>query len=248
MAPNLLPAGRAIPGEAHGTTVLAVHYRNGVIMAGDRRATAGNLIAQRDLRKVHPADESSAIAFAGSVGIAVEMVRLFQTELEHYEKVEGTTLSLDGKANRLGSLVRSNVPLADQGLAVIPLFAGYDSEVGRIFSYDITGGRQEHHDYYAVGSGSFFAQGAIKKLFRTGLDEDDVIRICVRALFDAADDDSATGGPDFTRGLYPNVLVVSAEGVREVPDDEVAAVARDIVEHERNGRHTFAKRIPGQSD
>ena len=235
-APDLLPSRRAVPqghaGELapHGTTIVAATYPGGVVMAGDRRATMGNIIAQRDIEKVFPADEFSAVGIAGTAGIAVEMVRLFQTELEHYEKIEGTTLSMDGKANRLAALIRSNLGMAMQGLAVVPLFAGYDlaTDQGRIFSYDVTGGRYEETAFHSVGSGSLFARGSLKKLYREDLDETGCVTAVVQALYDAADDDSATGGPDLTRRIFPVVQVITAGGGRRLADAEVAAIA-DLV-------------------
>jgi proteasome beta subunit len=208
----------------HGTTIVALRTGDGVVMAGDRRATMGNLIAQHDIEKVFVADEFSVIGIAGTAGLAVELVRIFQVELEHYEKIEGLPLSLDGKANRLASMLRSNLGLAMQGLAVVPLFAGYDERrsVGRIFSYDVTGGRYEEHDFYAVGSGSTFARGSLKKLYRRGAALDDAVSAALEALYDAADDDSATGGPDMSRGIYPVVAVVDAGGARILGDDDVA--------------------------
>jgi proteasome beta subunit len=237
-APDLLPARRAVPqGHAgdlapHGTTIVAATYPGGVVMAGDRRATMGNIIAQRDIEKVFPADEFSAVGIAGSAGIAVEMVRLFQTELEHYEKIEGTTLSLDGKANRLAALIRSNLGMAMQGLAVVPLFAGFDLDAGqgRIFSYDVTGGRYEETAFHSVGSGSLFARGALKKLYREDLDENGCVTAVIQALYDAADDDSATGGPDLTRRIFPVVQVITADGGRRLPDQEVAAIADAVID------------------
>ena len=231
-APHLLPGHRDLPaGEVpsfpHATTIVAVAFDGGVVMAGDRRATMGAMIAHREIEKVFPADEFSAVGIAGTAGIAVELVRLFQLELEHYEKIEGTLLSLDGKANRLATMIRSNLGLAIQGLAVVPLFAGYDLDrgVGRIFSYDVTGGRYEEHDFHAVGSGSVFARGSLKKRWRAGLDSQDAVRTAVEALVDAADDDAATGGPDTLRQIWPVVVTVTAEGYRRVPD----AVLRDVV-------------------
>nr|MBA2465272.1 proteasome subunit beta [Nocardioidaceae bacterium] len=230
-APELLPGRRVLPeGSAaglapHGTTIVAATYPGGVVMAGDRRATMGNIIAQRDIEKVFPADEYSAVGIAGTAGLAVEMVRLFQTELEHYEKIEGITLSMDGKANRLAALIRSNLGMAMQGLAVVPLFAGYDlvAQQGRIFSYDVTGGRYEETAFHAVGSGSVFARGSLKKLYREDLDADGCVTALVQALYDAADDDSATGGPDLTRRIFPVVSVITGDGFHRLPDDEVAA-------------------------
>ncbi len=216
----------------HGTTVVALTYPGGVVMAGDRRATMGNIIAQRDIEKVFQADEWSCVGIAGTAGIAVEMVRLFQVELEHYEKIEGVTLSVEGKANRLSLMLRGNLGLAMQGLAVVPLFAGYDpeSEGGRIFSYDVTGGRYEEHRHHGVGSGSMFARGSLKKLWREDLSARDAVSVAIEALFDAADDDSATGGPDLARRIFPVVAQVDAAGVppaaRRRPR---AAVVRAIV-------------------
>ena len=236
-APELLPGRRGVPqGQAgdlapHGTTIVAATFPGGVVMAGDRRATMGNIIAQRDIEKVFPADEFSAVGIAGSAGIAIEMVRLFQVELEHYEKIEGTTLSMDGKANRLAALIRSNLAMAMQGLAVVPLFAGYDLEAGqgRIFSYDVTGGRYEETAFHSVGSGSLFARGALKKLYRPDLSVDGAVEAVIQALYDAADDDSATGGPDLTRRIFPVVQVITAEGGRRLPDGDVAEVADRVL-------------------
>ena len=236
-APELLPSRRSLPeGSAadlapHGTTIVAATFPGGVVMAGDRRATMGNIIAQRDIEKVFPTDEFSCVGIAGTAGIAVEVVRLFQTELEHYEKIEGTTLSMDGKANRLAALIRSNLGMAMQGLAVVPLFAGYDlaAEQGRIFSYDVTGGRYEETAFHSVGSGSLFARGSLKKLYRDDLDEDGCITAVVQALYDAADDDSATGGPDVTRRIFPVVGVITADGYRRHTDEQVAAVADQVI-------------------
>ncbi len=215
----------------HGTTIVAVTHAGGVVMAGDRRATMGNIIAQRDIEKVFQADDYSVVGIAGTAGLAVEMVRLFQVELEHYEKMEGHVLSLDGKANRLSAMIRGNLGMAMQGLAVVPLFAGYDLEgaVGRIFSYDVTGGRYEEHSFHSVGSGSLFARGALKKRYRDGVDEAAAVKLCVDALYDAADDDSATGGPDVARRIWPVVMSVTDEGVRRLPDDEVGAVVEAVV-------------------
>lgn len=215
----------------HGTTIVAATFPGGVVMAGDRRATMGNVIAQRDIEKVFPADEFSCIGIAGSAGLAVELVRLFQVELEHYEKIEGTVLSADGKANRLAALIRGNLGLAMQGLAVVPLFAGYDAESGegRIFSYDLTGGRYEEHAFHAVGSGSVFARGSLKKLYRDDLDERGATTAALQALYDAADDDSATGGPDLTRRIFPVVAVVTGDGYRRVAEEEVGALADEVI-------------------
>jgi len=235
--PDRLPRGSAaaaaqVPLAPHGTTIVALRTAGGVVMAGDRRATMGNLIAQNDIEKVFAADEFSVIGIAGTAGLAVELVRIFQVELEHYEKIEGLPLSLDGKANRLASMLRGNLGLAMQGLAVVPLYAGYDEArgTGRIFSYDVTGGRYEEHDFYAVGSGSNFARGSLKKLFSRGISTENAVRIALEALYDAADDDSATGGPDMARGIYPVVAVLDASGVRILGDDDLAPMVRSMVE------------------
>jgi len=236
-SPELLPSRRSLPpGHAtdlapHGTTIVAATFPGGVVMAGDRRATMGNIIAQRDIEKVFPADEYSCVGIAGSAGLAVELVRLFQTELEHYEKIEGMTLSMDGKANRLAALIRGNLAMAMQGLAVVPLFAGFDLTTGsgRIFSYDVTGGRYEETAFHSVGSGSLFARGALKKLYRDDLGREECVTALVQAMYDAADDDSATGGPDLTRRIFPVVHVITAEGGQRVSDTEVAEIADAVL-------------------
>ena len=208
----------------HATTVVALRYADGVIMAGDRRATMGNIIAHRGMEKVFQADRHSAVAIAGSAGMAVEMVRLFQVQLEHYEKVEGTVLSLEGKANQLAQMVRQHLPLAMQGLAVVPLFAGYDTArgIGRIFSYDATGGHYEDTDFQATGSGGRDARSTIKLGYRDNMSRDEAVDLAIQSLYEAADEDSATGGPDLVRGIYPLIAVVDIEGYRLVPEEEVA--------------------------
>jgi proteasome beta subunit len=235
-APELLPSGRRLPAGSsleapHGTTIVTATFDRGVVMAGDRRATMGNIIANRDMEKVFAADEYSAVGIAGTAGLAIELVKLFQVELEHYEKIEGTLLSLEGKANRLASMIRANLGMAMQGLAVVPLFAGYDLDAatGRIFSYDVTGGCYEEHDHHSVGSGSLFARGSLKKLWRPGLSSQDSVRIVVEALYDAADDDSATGGPDVGRRIWPTVAVVGGDGVQFVPDEELRTVVESVI-------------------
>ncbi len=240
-APHLLPSRRALPAGStleapHGTTIVTATFEGGVVMAGDRRATMGNIIANRDMEKVFAADEYSAVGIAGTAGIAIELVKLFQVELEHYEKIEGTLLSLEGKANRLASMIRANLAMAMQGLAVVPLFAGYDldRDAGRIFSYDVTGGCYEEHDHHSVGSGSLFARGSLKKLWRAGLSDADAVSVAVEALYDAADDDSATGGPDVGRRIWPTVAVVGNAGVRFVPDEELRTVVEAVIAG-RNG-------------
>lgn len=208
----------------HGTTIAALRYADGVVMAGDRRATEGVSIAHRGIEKVFAADRFSAVAIAGAAGPAIEMVRLFQTQLEHYEKVEGAALTLEGKANQLSQMIRSNLPLAMQGLAVVPLFAGWDQRrsVGRIFTYDVTGGRYEETDYSATGSGGRDARTTIKLGFREGLSRDEAVELAVDALYQAADEDAATGGPDPIRGIYPIIATVDRTGFQRVADQEVA--------------------------
>jgi proteasome beta subunit len=221
-------AGDLVP---HGTTIVAATFPGGVVMAGDRRATMGNIIAQRDIEKVYPADEFSIIGIAGAAGIAVEMVGLFQVELEHYEKIEGAPLSLVGKANRLATMIRMNLPLALQGLMVVPLFAGWDAaaEQGRIFSYDATGGRYEEHAFFSVGSGAVFARGSLKKLYRADLEAGEATMAVIQALYDAADDDSATGGPDLTRKIFPVVLLATADGVHRINDAQIGDLVGQVM-------------------
>lgn len=221
-------AGQLAP---HGTTIVAVTFADGVVIAGDRRATMGNVIASRDIEKVFAADDHTGVGIAGTAGIAVEMVRLYQVELEHYEKIEGTQLSMEGKANRLATMLRGNLGMALQGLAAVPLLAGYDLAKGRgrIFSYDVTGGRYEEHQHHSIGSGSVFARGSIKKLYDPGHDRGDAIAVVLQALYDAADDDSATGGPDLTRRIYPVVAVITADGFERVDEDELHDRMRRLV-------------------
>jgi proteasome beta subunit len=240
-APELLPGRRPLPPglsadiAPHGTTIVAIVTAEGVVMAGDRRATMGNMIASRDIEKVHPADAYSLIGIAGTAGIGIELMRLFQVELEHYEKIEGTMLSLDGKANRLAAMVRGNLGAAMQGLAVVPLFAGFDlsaadpSKTGRIFSFDVAGGLYEETGYDAIGSGSIFAKSALKKRYRKGVSTEDAIRLAVEALYDAADDDTATGGPDLTRKIYPVVMTATADSTHRLTEAEINAVAEAVV-------------------
>jgi proteasome beta subunit len=242
-APGLLPgpASGALPGERvergaadlpHGTTIVAAVCADGVVMAGDRRATAGSMIAQRDIEKVFRSDEFSCIGIAGVAGIGIDLVRLFQVELEHYEKLEGRTLSLEGKANRLAGMVRGNLGAAMQGLVVVPLFAGYDEdrEAGRIFSYDVAGGRYEEHRFHSVGSGSVFARGSLKKLYRDGMSVADTVTALMQALYDAADDDSATGGPDVARRIFPIVVTITADGFERLSEDETGTYAQSVVD------------------
>ena len=220
------PAPEAVIGDqiTHGTTCVAVRYEDGVVMAGDRRATAGNLISHRSIEKVFAADRYSVVAIAGAAGPAIEMVRLFQLQLEHYEKVEGSQLSLEGKANQLSQMLRANMPAAMSGLAVVPIFAGYDlaRETGRLFEYDITGGRYEESDYAATGSGSLHAETVIKVGYRRSMSVDDAVDLLAESLFQAADADAATGGADPLRGIYPIMVTVSAEGFERLEDDDVA--------------------------
>ncbi|MER5428131.1 proteasome subunit beta [Streptomyces sp. NPDC002588] len=241
--PELLPTRppfqdgvRAAPDAfPHGTTVLALAFRDGVLLAGDRRATMGNLIAQRDLEKVHPADDHTAVAFAGTVGLALDMVKLFQLELTHFEKVEGTPMTLAAKARRLATMIRQNLGQAMQGLAVVPLLAGYDVTArqgarGRIFSFDVAGGLYEKAPFHAEGSGSPYAHGALKKLYRADMTRRDAALAALQALYDAADDDSATGGPDIGRRIFPIVSVITEEGFERLPEQETERLSREMVE------------------
>jgi len=216
---------------AHGTTIIGLKFDGGVIMAGDRRATEGYSIADEKIEKVFQADHYSAVSIAGVAGQATEIVRLFQTELEHYEKVEGERLSLEGKANRLAQMIRSNFPMALQGLVVVPLFGGYDERraTGRLFRYDATGGRWEEEDFMSTGSGGKPARSTLKKRFRQGLTRDEAVRVAVEALMDAAEEDVATGGPDPVKGIWPSVKVITADGVEQVGDDELRAAYEALV-------------------
>lgn len=215
----------SVQGVTHGTTVVALRYADGVVMAGDRRATSGNLISHRTMEKVYPADRHSGVAIAGAAGPAMEMVKLFQLQLEHYEKVEGTELSLEGKANQLSAMVRAHLPAAMQGLVVVPLFAGYDTKrrTGRLFQYDVTGGRYEETGFATTGSGSLHAGTVIKLGYQDDLDRGATLDLAISALFNAADEDSATGGPDLVRGIYPSMATISDDGFTRVEEDEVAA-------------------------
>ena len=217
----------------HGTTIVALRYAEGVIMAGDRRATAGNIIAQRDVEKVHPADRWSGVAISGAAGFGLEMIKRFQLELEHYEKSTGNVLSLEGKANMLASMVRDNLGMAMQGFIVIPLFAGYDTRRrrGRIWSYEPTGGRSEEQDFHATGSGGRDARTTIKLRWTEDLDRAAAIELAVQGLYEAADEDSATGGPDAVRGIYPTVATITATGYEDVAESEVAERFADLIRH-----------------
>jgi proteasome beta subunit len=230
--PSDLPGTPGDTAITHGTTVVAVRYQDGVVMAGDRRATAGNLISHRAIEKVFPADRHSGVAIAGAAGPAMEMVKLFQLQLEHYEKVEGSQLSLEGKANQLGIMVRNHLPAAMQGLAVVPLFAGYDlaRSGGRLFQYDVTGGRYEESNYASTGSGSLHASTVVKLGFREALARDEALDLVISALFQAADEDSATGGPDLVRGIWPTVATITAAGFERLEDDAVGERFRGLLE------------------
>lgn len=249
-APELLPDTSHVvsPTDSipHGTTIVAVAFPGGVLIAGDRRATAGNMIASRDIRKTFVTDEYSAAGIAGTAGIAVEMVRLFAVELEHYEKIEGRPLTLDGKVTRLATMVRSNLGAALQGLVAIPMLVGFDPEgtepgrPGRIFSFDVAGDRHEEFGgYQAIGSGSVFAKSSLKKLYRADLDPASALRIAVEALYDAADDDSATGGPDLVRRIVPTAVSIDTDGAREVPSSEIEEAARAVIA-DRTAAHDAA--------
>jgi len=225
-------AADVIKNLPHATTIVAVACERGVVMAGDRRATAGNMISKRDVEKVFRADEYSAIAMAGVASVGLEYIRLFGVELEHYEKMEGRTLSLEGKANRLGKMIRDNLMLAMQGLAMVPLFVGYDEEsgTGRIFSYDVAGGPYEEYRFHSIGSGSIFAKSALKKYYSEDMPVTDAILACVQSLYDAADDDSATGGPDLTRRIFPVIATITDDGFRRLSDAESADYAQQVID------------------
>ncbi|HLE38529.1 MAG TPA: proteasome subunit beta [Acidimicrobiia bacterium] len=227
-----LPTGVSPREAPEGTTVLAFRYADGVVMAGDRRATAGNVIAHRRIQKVFPADRFSAVAISGTAGIAIELVRLFQTELEHYEKLEGRRLTLVGKANHLAAMVRGHLPMAFQGLVVIPIFCGYDEQehIGRLYSYDVVGGSYEETDYATEGSGGRDARLFLRTAFTPDLGAEAAIDLAVAALVAAAEEDTGTGGPDLRREIYPNVATVSASGYAEVAEERVAAAARHAME------------------
>lgn len=243
-APDLLPArdfGSLAGADAgadlikslpHATTIVAAVCERGVVMAGDRRATAGNMISKRDFEKVFRADEYSAIGMAGVASVSLEYIRLFGVELEHYEKMEGRALSLEGKANRLGKMIRDNLMAAMQGLVFIPLFVGYDEDAGtgRMFSYDAAGGPYEEHRFHSIGSGSIFAKSALKKFYSDDMPVTDAVLACMQALYDAADDDSATGGPDMTRRIFPVVTTITDDGFHRLSDEESAEYAEQVVD------------------
>jgi proteasome beta subunit len=231
LLPDVIKSDSAMLEIPHGTTVIAVKYHDGVIMAGDRQATAGYQVASRRIEKIFKTDDLSGMGIAGAAGPAMEMAKLFQTELEHYEKVEGDSLSLEGKANKLGMMVRMNLPAAMQGLVVVPIFAGFDEKasVGRIFKYDVTGGRYEETNYEAQGSGSQYAKDSLKKLWRRDLPRDEALRVALEALVDAADEDVGTGGPDFMRNIYPTVKTITRSGFGDIADDETRRVCELIL-------------------
>jgi len=231
--PELLPQASTGPVDLaipHGTTVLAAVFDRGVVIAGDRMASDGHSVSSRRIDKVVQTDAHSALAISGAVGPCFEMAKLFTTELEYYEKIEGRQLSLSGKANKLGMMVRGNLNLAMQGLAVIPLFAGFDAgqKQGRVFKYDVAGGQTEEPDFVTTGSGSVHCKGALKRAYRPDMDRDSVVSMAISALFDASEDDLATAGPDMLRGIYPTVMVIAADGVTRVTDDEVKAISAKL--------------------
>ncbi|HVP31105.1 MAG TPA: proteasome subunit beta [Myxococcota bacterium] len=233
LAPNALAqAGLSVP---HGTTVLALKYQAGVVVAGDRLATEGYRVASRDVQKVYATDDHSLIAIAGAAGPCIEMAKLLRVELEHYAKIEGEPLELEGKANKLSQMIRANLPAAMQGLVVVPIFAGYDPRrrTGRVWKYDVTGGRYEEAEYESSGSGSLYAKESLKKAWKPGASREAALRMAVEALTDAADEDRGTGGIDLQRGIFPTINVCSAEGVEAVPETEIAQIHRSILESRR---------------
>lgn len=227
-----VPEGATVPAVPEGTTVLALRYQGGVVMAGDRTATEGNLVAHRTIRKVFPADRYSAVAIAGVAGLAMDMVKLFQVELEHYEKLEGVRLSLEGKASFLARLVKSQLPMALRGLVVVPLFAGFDAKdaVGKVYSYDVVGGRYLEIDFGSTGSGSRLAKAYLRTQYEPEVDAEEALALAVRALVSAAREDTATGGPDLDRGIYPTVVRIDSEGLVELDDETIAPIAEEAVE------------------
>jgi proteasome beta subunit len=235
-----------IEGVTHGTTVVALRYADGVVMAGDRRATSGHLISHRTMEKVFPADRHSGVAIAGAAGPAMDMVKLFQLQLEHYEKVEGAELSLEGKANQLSAMVRNHLPAAMQGLAVVPLFAGYDTRrrSGRLFQYDVTGGRYEESDFATTGSGSLHAGTVMKLGYGRDLDRGATLDLAISALFQAADEDSATGGPDLVRGIYPTMATITGAGFERVAEEEIADRFRTLLDRISTPEGTAADAAP----
>ena len=242
--PHLLPSNsRKLSGELptlsefvpHGTTVLSIKYQEGVLVAGDRRATEGFQVSGRRIEKVYKIDEHSAIAIAGAAGPCIELAKLFQTEMEHYEKLEGVELSTEGKANKLSQLVKANLPMAFQGLIVIPIFTGYDltKREGRIFKYDITGGRYEETDHYATGSGGKDARNTIKKFYKDRMKEEEAVRLALEALYDAADEDIGTGGPDLIRGIYPTVKTVTEKGISDISEERIKGIYKELIDHRK---------------
>ncbi|MDQ3681423.1 MAG: proteasome subunit beta [Actinomycetota bacterium] len=223
----------------HGTTIVAIRYADGVVMVGDRRATAGSTIAHRNMDKVYPADRHSGVAIAGAAGPAMEVVKLFQLQLEHYEKVEGSALSLEGKANQLAQMIRQNMPMAMQGLGVLPIFGGYDlrRRTGRIFAYDLTGGRYEEADYHADGSGGRDARTTVKLGYTEGMEREPAIELAIQSLYEAAEEDSATGGPDAVRGIYPVIATITGDGFEKLPEADVAARFAALIERRTAGGH-----------
>ena len=234
--PEALPRAEGLPGAAadlapHGTTIVALASRDSLIMAGDRRATFGHLIASRDMEKVFVTAEHSLAGIAGSAGVGIELIRLFRVELEHYEKIEGVGMSLQGQANRLAAMVRANLSLAMQGLAAVPVFGGYDRsrDQVRLWSFDATGGSYAEREHLSIGSGSLAARGALKKLWRPGLTTPEALSVAIEALYDAADDDTATGGPDLARGIWPTIAIADEQGARFIATDEVSAIVAEVL-------------------
>jgi proteasome beta subunit len=230
-----IPPGTTVPPVPEGTTVLSLRYEGGVVMAGDRRATEGHLVAHRRIRKVFPADRYSAVAIAGTAGLAMDMVKLFQVELEHYEKIEGIRLTLEGKASFLARLVRGQLPMALQGLVVVPLFAGYDDKEGRgrVYSFDVVGGRYEETEFGSTGSGAGLAKAFLRTVYTEGMSGDEAVTIAIKALVSASTEDTATGGPDLKRGILPNVVRIDAQGLVELDDETILPVAESALESVR---------------
>jgi proteasome beta subunit len=240
--PHLLPDFRGLAGAgqvptAHGTTVIGLRWAEGVLVAGDRMATMNYMVASRDIQKVYATDDFSIMAIAGAAGPAIDMARLLRVQFEHYEKIEGQPLELEGKANTLSSLIKQNLPAAMQGLVVVPIFAGFDRRrrIGRVWKYEVTGGRYEEQDYDSVGSGAIFARESLKKRWKANASREEAIGMVIEALTDAADEDRGTGGVDALRGIYPTLKLCTAKGVEDVADREVADIHQALLDRRRAG-------------
>ena len=238
LAPSFASVGAEL---AHATTVIAVRYVGGVVMVSDRQAT-GNYIASRDVRKIEAADHFTALAISGSAARGIEFLRMAQLSFEHYEKMTDTALSLEGKANYLSPIIQRNN--LSTPLVILPILAGWDPhrQVGRIFEYDGAGGCYERLDFATIGSGSPFAESALRLGFRSDLNHEDALELGALALYEAGDNDPSTGGPDFVRNLFPIIVTLDANGFAEMPTVDVAERFRAI-----NERRTESRGLAGGS-